>query len=49
MPWLALGGSMLVLVVEIGLEDTTLSHCRGFISGSEGDLGSQWVFAGQEY
>ena len=40
--WLALVGPILALVAQ----KTLLSPCRIFISGSEGDFGSELVFAG---
>ena len=47
MPLLALGGPILALFAQIGLE-TLLSPCRVFISGSKGFFGSEWIFAGRE-
>ena len=41
MHWMVLGGPMLALVARMGLENS-----RGFSYGSEGDLGSEQVFAG---
>ena len=36
------GWTNFALVTQMGLENTTVTlHCRGFISGSEGNVGSE--------
>ena len=46
-PWLGPCGPILALAAWTGFE-TLLSPCRGFISGREGCLGSERVYANQE-
>ena len=41
-------GSIPALVAQTGLEKNTTLTFWGFISGMEGGLGSEWVFANRE-